>query len=107
MAKPTVDHINYVKTDNRLTNLRWLSNADNSSRASADKRIRRPKGEEKPNAKLSEALVLVIREAYAAGGTSAYKLAQQHGISHTGIRSVLTHRTWAPTSTDYQNQESI
>ena len=94
MAKPTVDHINYVKTDNRLANLRWLSNADNSRRTSADNRIHRPRRSEKPNAKLNEKAVRSIRVEYAAGGTSTYKLADKHGVSHTAIRSVLIERTW-------------
>ncbi|QHJ05910.1 HNH endonuclease signature motif containing protein [Hymenobacter busanensis] len=94
MEKPTVDHINYDKADNRLCNLRWLSNADNSGRASADKRIHRPRGSAKPNAKLTEALAQSIRAEYAAGGTSMYKLAKKHGVSHTAIRSLLIGRSW-------------
>ena len=93
IIKPTVDHINYMKTDNRLANLRWLSNADNSSRTSADDRIHRPRGSEKPNAKLNEETVRSIREEYATGGTSAYKLAEKHGVSHTAVRSVIVGRT--------------
>ena len=94
MAKPTVDHINYVKTDNHLANLRWLSNADNSSRTSTDNRIHRPRGSEKPNAKLNEEAVRSIRVEYAAGGTSTYKLADKHGVSHTAVRSLIINRSW-------------
>ena len=94
MAKPTVDHINYVKTDNQLANLRWLSNANNSSRTSTDNRIHRPRGSAKPNAKLNEEAVRSIRVEYAAGDTSAYKLARKHWVSHTAIRSILTGNSW-------------
>ena len=94
MVKPTVDHVNYVKTDNQLDNLRWLSNAENSSRTSADNRIYRPRGSEKPNAKLNEEAVRSIRVEYAAGGTSAYKLANKHGVSHSAIRSIIIKLSW-------------
>lgn len=94
MAKPTVDHINYVKTDNQLDNLRWLSNAENSSRTSADNRIHRPRGSAKPNAKLNEEAVRSIRVEYAAGGTSTYKLAERHKVSHTAIRSLIVKWSW-------------
>ncbi|MBF9236606.1 HNH endonuclease [Hymenobacter sp. BT683] len=94
MVKPTVDHINYVKTDNQLGNLRWLSSADNSSRTSTDTRIHRPRGSAKPNAKLNEEAVRSIRVEYAAGGISAYKLAEKHGVSHTAVRSLIIKHSW-------------
>jgi hypothetical protein len=94
MNKPTVDHINYIKTDNRLVNLRWLSNADNSGRTSADERIHRPRGSAKPNAKLTEATVRHILAVYAAGGVSSYELAKEYGVSPTTIRSVITQQSW-------------
>lgn len=92
--KPTVDHINYVKTDNRLVNLRWLSNADNSGRTSTDNRIHRPRGSAKPNAKLTEAAVQRILSLHATGGVSYYELAKEHRVSPTTIRSVITQKSW-------------
>jgi hypothetical protein len=94
IVKPTVDHINYVKTDNRLANLRWLSNADNSRRTSTDSRIHRQRGSEKPNAKLNEEVVRSIRVEYEAGSTSVYTLAKRHRVSHTAVRSALIKRSW-------------
>ena len=36
---PTVNHINEVKTDNRVTNLEWLSVADNDNYGTRNKRM--------------------------------------------------------------------
>lgn len=46
-------------------------------------------------AKLTEAQVREIREKYAAGGTSYWKLAFEYGIDSTDtIRRIIVRKTW-------------
>jgi hypothetical protein len=44
--------------------------------------------------KLTEADVLAIRSAYAAGGTTYRMLGAQHGVDYTTIRAIVRRKTW-------------
>jgi hypothetical protein len=46
------------------------------------------------SAKLNERLVAIIRERYAAGGTSHLRLAKEYGVSETTIRFIIIGRIW-------------
>jgi predicted transcriptional regulator len=55
----------------------------------------KPKGEHHPLAKLTDAAVREIREAYAPGRVSQKELAKEHGVSQQVLSRVLTGLAWA------------
>lgn len=67
--------------------------ADNVADRTAKGRTSR--GEHRPQAKLTEAVVCIIRQRYAAGGVTSTALAQEFRVSKTVIGKALRRETWA------------
>jgi 5-methylcytosine-specific restriction endonuclease McrA len=94
----TVDHIVPMSAGgpNLLPNIRFLCQPCNS-RESDRLRAREswPKGEQRVNARFTEADVRTIRARYAAGGITGDALAAEYGVSRSAIYAVLTRFTWS------------
>jgi len=85
-------HLDGDPANNRLDNLRWGTHRENE----ADKILHgtaRTIGETNPMAKLTDVLVLAIRQR-ATEGLSGRKLAAIFNISPQTISHVLQRRTW-------------
>lgn len=87
-----VNHINGVKTNNRLSNLEYVTPQENSLHATRvlGKRI----GEAAGSAKLTEAQVLEMRAEYDGKRGSCAKLARKYGVDHRTIRLAVNGKTW-------------
>ena len=72
-----LDHINEVKTDNRLENLRLITPAGNICHSKA---------------KVSYADAEKIRELYAKGNITQKELSRIYGISKAGIHRIVTQK---------------
>lgn len=86
-------HKNGNPTDNRASNIRWCTQAENI----ADKKEHGTllSGEKHPQAKLTAAQVLEIRKRYVPGrGGGAFALAREYGINPEYLRIVATGRKW-------------
>jgi len=55
---------------------------------------RQQKGEGVPNAKLTDAQVIEIRQRYRAGDISQAQLAREYGVTHATMGSLLHRKTW-------------
>ena len=82
------DHINKNTSDNRLTNLRWVSRAENQRHRIS------PRGEDNCNAKLTDEIVRDIRTMYDSGRYSQLGLAREFGVSGTAIRQAIKRISW-------------
>lgn len=88
-----VRHLNGIRTDNRLKNLRWGTCKQNA----ADKigHGRQIMGDSHPGTKIPERHVIILRRRHAAGEKNlAIRYAKRYGVSSVAVRNALNHRTF-------------
>ena len=88
------DHIDGNKADSRLSNLQYVTGLENM-RNSYEPQFHRhvPRGEEHPNAKLTEAEVVAIKEGLRQG-LKAKELAARYGVERVTISAIKGGRLW-------------
>ena len=84
-------HNNGIRSDNRLSNLRWDTRKGNHSDREAHGTS--PRGEKSPMHKLTEVQVTQIRIRVAAGGTQR-AIAREFEVCQSTIYNICKRRTW-------------
>lgn len=91
----TINHINGIKTDNRLSNLELMTRAENSRHAHRTGLASGASGgEQHPMARLTQALVDDIRSRITSGKRQC-DVANELGISRQQVNSIVLRRSWA------------
>lgn len=110
-----INHVNFIRADNRVGNIEYLTHPDNvrhsaragrlrgnlSNHASGDAHYSRTqperlaRGDRVRGSKLDADKVLAIRAAYDGSLGSTSRLARQYGVTRRAIVQIVAHNTWS------------
>lgn len=98
--KPEVNHINSIRSDNRLINLEWVTHSENVKHSFTNKRQNNI-GQNNPCATLTDADVLQIRSVYKygrkskhEGGYTKRQIAEAYNTTIPVIKRIIQGKTW-------------
>ena len=91
--KPEVNHIDGVKTNNRVTNLEWVTAQENTDHAWRIGLAKAPSAYDNPTARFSREEVAYIRNLDMSNMTRA-ALAERCGVSNSCISNILNYKTY-------------
>lgn len=97
--KKEVNHKNGIRSDNRVSNLEWVSRSENIKHSYNFLDRERKFGEKNHEATLTDKQVLEIRKNYVYGkncksGETKKQIAERYGTSFGVIKQIIQNRTW-------------
>lgn len=92
-GKNQVNHINSIKTDNRVENLEWCTPHENMQHAAKSGLWVHRCGERHPNSKFTKKDILDIRKLHN-DGVAIRELGRNYAVYPATIRCIVYKRTW-------------
>lgn len=91
-----INHIDGDKTNNIISNLEWVTAAENMKHAWETGLVNKEHtiGSRHHNAILNEKTVKEIRETYAKGGVTQKEIAEKYGVKVGTIKDITSGRSW-------------
>lgn len=91
--KPHVNHKNGIRTDNRLENLEWVTQAENNLHGYRSNGRSPMRGATNGRSKLDETSVIDIRKL-CANGIGLQAIATRFNVTRTAIRHIRDGKSW-------------
>lgn len=89
-----INHIDYNKLNNCVSNLEWMTRGDNIKHSYLNRDPKTYKGSGNKNAKLTEDDVLNIRKEYKEIKTTYKNLANKYNVGITLVGYIINNKIW-------------
>ena len=90
--KPCINHIDYVRSNNIVSNLEWCTYSENAYHSSEN--LSR-KGTQNGCCKLKEHQVIEIRDKYKNSSLNQVELSGQYNVSASLISQIVLNKIWS------------